>query len=111
MKFSGGKTKTLVEIRIALIAVFKKLKSESQYIIELKDIKQMNGESTWDFDQWFKVLMGQVSFDISDAQHKEWFIAALLPHIRVPLTQQKITTQEEALEIAMKLEASPISET
>jgi len=67
MKFSGGKTKTLDEIWIALIAEFRKPKSKSQCIIELKEIKQLNGESTWDFDQRFKVLMGQVSFDISDA--------------------------------------------
>jgi len=111
MKFSGGQPKILNEIQMTLIVEFKKPKSESQCIIELKEIKQMNGESTWDFDQRFKVLMGQVSFEISDAQHKEWFIAALLPHIRVPLTQQRITSQEEALEISMKLEASPIGET
>ena len=54
--------------------------------------------------------MGQVTFTISDAQHKEWFIAALLSHIRVLLTQQKIKSQVDALEIAMKLEASPIGE-
>jgi len=71
----------------------------------------MNGESTWEFDQRFKVLMGQLSFDISDAKHKEWFIATILPHIRVPLTQHKIATQEKALYIAMKLEASPIGDT
>jgi len=35
----------------------------------------------------------------------------MLPHIIVPLTQQKIMMQAEALEIAMKLEASPIGET
>ena len=39
MKFSGGKTKTLGEIRINLFAEFKKAKSESQCIIELKEIK------------------------------------------------------------------------
>jgi len=71
----------------------------------------LNGESTWDFDQRFKVPMGQVSFPISDAQHKEWFIAAMLPHIRVSLTQHKIMMQAEALEIAMKLEASSLGET
>ena len=47
---------------------------------------------------------------MSDVQHKEWFIAALVPHIRMPLTQQKIATQSEELEIAMKLEASPVDE-
>jgi len=65
----------------------------------------------WDFDQRFKVLMIQVSFTIPNAQHKEWFIVAILPHVRVPLMQQKVVTQAEALEIAMKLEASPVGET
>jgi len=86
MKFSAGQPKSLAEIRTTLIAEFKKPKSESQCIIELKEIKQRNGESMWDFDQRFKVLMAQVPFEIVDAQHKEWFIVALLPHIRVPLT-------------------------
>ena len=43
---------------------------------------------------------------MSDVQHKEWFIAVLVPHIRQLLMQQKITTQSEAQEIAVKLEAS-----
>ena len=65
------------------------------------------GESIWDFDQRFKVLLDQVSFAIGPTQHKEWFIAALLPHIRTPLMQQKVADQQEALEIAMKLETAP----
>ena len=43
-------------------------------------------------------------------QHKDWFIATLLPHIQGPLMQQKIESQMEALELAMKLEASPIGD-
>ena len=43
---------------------------------------------------------------MSDVQHKEWFIVALVSHIRMPLMQQNIVSQTEALEIAMKLEAS-----
>ena len=31
----------------------------------------------------------------------------LLPHLRGPMGQQKIDSQEEALEISMKLEAAP----
>ena len=50
--------------------------------------------------------MARVNFEMSNIQHKEWFIATLLSHIRLPLMQQKIATQSEALEIAMKLEAS-----
>ena len=48
---------------------------------------------------------------MSDVQHKEWFIVALVPHIRQPLMKQNIATQNEALEMVMKLEASPIGET
>ena len=47
---------------------------------------------------------------MSNVQHKEWFVATLLLHIRIPLMQQKIVSQIEALEIAMKLESSLIGE-
>ena len=55
--------------------------------------------------------MAKVSFGMSDIQHKECFIAALVPHIRMPLMQQNIATHSEALEIAMKLETSLIGKT
>ena len=64
----------------------------------------------WDFDQRFKVLLDQVSFTIGPAQHKEWFIAALLPHIRAPLMQQKVADQQEALEISIKVETAPVKD-
>jgi hypothetical protein len=58
----------------------------------------------WEFDQRFKTLTGHLSFQIPDEQNKEWFISALLPHIRVPIMQHNIVSQVEALEIAMMLE-------
>jgi hypothetical protein len=61
----------------------------------------------WDYDQQFNILLDRMTFQIQDVQHREWFIAGLLPHIRVPLTQQKVMTQEEAMEISMRLEATP----
>jgi hypothetical protein len=64
----------------------------------------------WEFDQRFKTLTGHLSFQIPDEQNKKWFIAILLSHIRVPLMQQKIASQEKALEIAMKLESNPMGE-
>ena len=64
-----------------MICEFGKPKSESQCITEIKEIKQLPMESIWDFDQRFKNLMAKFSFQMSDIQHKEWFIAALLPHI------------------------------
>jgi hypothetical protein len=54
--------------------------------------------------------MGRITFQILDQQHREWFIARLLPHIHGPLIQQKDCVAAEALEIAMKLEASPIGD-
>jgi hypothetical protein len=67
-------------------------------------------ESVWDFDQRFKDLMGRLTFQISDQQHKEWFIARLVPHIHRPLIQQKVASHPEALEIAMKLESSLVGD-
>jgi hypothetical protein len=64
----------------------------------------------WEFDQRFKTLTGHSSFQIPDEKNKEWFISALLPHIRVPLMQHNISSQAEALEIAMKLESTPMRE-
>ena len=55
--------------------------------------------------------MAKVSFQMSDVQHKEWFISALLPHIRTSLMQHKLLSHIEALEITMKLEASPVGDT
>ena len=107
----GGTTKTLDNIRTRIFEEFKKLKSEAQYITKLKEIKQFPNETIWDFDQGFKTLMAWVSFQISDVQHKEWFITVLVLHIQQPLMQQNIVTQSEDLEIAMNLEASPIGET
>ena len=97
MKFSAApiKTphKTLEEIRAAMISEFRKPKSESQCITEIKEIKQALAEAVWDFDQWFKTLMAKVRFKMSDVQHKEWFIATLLPHIQGLLMQPKIELQ------------------
>jgi hypothetical protein len=100
----------LKQIKTALIAEFKKPKSESQCITELKEIKQKVVEPVWEFDQRFKTLTSHLSFQIPDEQNKEWFIVSLLPHIRIPLMQQNITSQVEALDISMKLELAPMGE-
>ena len=75
-----------------MIAEFKKPKSESQCITKLKEIKQKLTESVWEFDQKFKTLLSQVSFDIDVQKHREWFIVALLPHIRLSLMQHKVAS-------------------
>ena len=40
----------LADIKAAMIKEFKKPKSESQCITELREIQQRQGESVWDFD-------------------------------------------------------------
>jgi hypothetical protein len=52
MKFVQGlvQPKPLNEIKNALIAKFKKPKSESQCITELKEIKQKVAKPVWEFD-------------------------------------------------------------
>jgi hypothetical protein len=94
MKFVQGvvQPKPLNDIKTALIVEFKKPKLESQCITELKEIKKKVVEPVWEFDHRFKTLIGHLSFQIPYEQNKEWFIAALLPHIRVPLMQQKIAS-------------------
>jgi hypothetical protein len=77
--------KPLNEIKNVLIVEFKKPKSESQCITELKEIKQKVAEPAWEFDQRSKTLTGRLTFQIPDEQNKEWFITALLPDIRVSL--------------------------
>jgi hypothetical protein len=73
MKYNQ-QVRTLAQIKTALVQEFKKPKSESQCITELKEIKQKPTELVWEFDQKFKSLLDHLSFDIGPQQHKEWFI-------------------------------------
>ena len=41
----------------------------------------------------------------------EWFIAMLLPHLRMPMSHQNFESQEKAVEADMKLEAAPWEDT
>jgi len=59
-----GQARMLTKIRQELLKEFKKPKSKSQYIIELKEIKHVQNESVWDYDQSFKDLMGRLTFQI-----------------------------------------------
>lgn len=114
MKFQttvlAGHTRTLVEIKIALILEFKKPKVELQCITKLNEIKKIPNEIVWDFDKKFKTLMDRMTFQIPSEQHKEWFIVALLPHIRLPMVHHKLASPAEALEETIRMEASIIEE-
>jgi hypothetical protein len=47
---------------IDLLREFQKPKSESQHIIEIKEIKKQARETMWDYDQWFKILLDRPTF-------------------------------------------------
>lgn len=102
---------SLVATKNTLNVEFKKPKLQSQCITKIKEIKQVVNEIAWDVDQRLKCLIGQANFHISNELHKEWYIATLFPHLILPLSQKNIGTQAEALEIVMKLEASPVQDT
>jgi hypothetical protein len=78
----AGQARSLTKIKRDLLREFQKPKSKSQCITEIKEIKQQGGETIWDYDQRFKILLDRLTFQIQDVQHREWFIAGLLPHIQ-----------------------------
>jgi hypothetical protein len=90
-----GQTRTLADIRKALLKEFQKSKSESQCITEMKEIKQLSNESVWDFDQRFKILKDRLAFQIPDEKHREWFIAGLLSTYTLPFdtTEDYVTVR------------------
>lgn len=48
--------------------------------------------------------------NLTDSQHQDCFIVMFLPHLRNTLSQQKIGTQAEVLEIKMRLHETPIQD-
>lgn len=100
----------MVETQQALKNEFRKPKSQVQSIMDFKEIQQNVNESTWDFDQTLKLLIRQGNMSIMDSQNRDCYMTSLLPHLIFPLSQQKIVTQEEAVEITMRLEASPVQD-
>ena len=77
----------------------------------MKDIKQGAFESVWEVDHWLKKEIREGGFEYDDRKHMEWFIAMLLPHLRIPMSHQTFESQEKDVEVAMKLEVAPIEDT
>ena len=47
---------------------------------------------------------------LTDAQHCEWFVVSLKPHLQMVLSRQSLSTQAEALEMVMRLHETPIQD-
>lgn len=78
-------------------------KSEAHLIVGFKDITMLPSETPWELDQRIKCMIHEANMNLTDGQHREWYVASLLPHLRSALSQQKITTEVEALNISMRL--------
>lgn len=83
---------TLEETKDALNKGFSKPQSDSQSVVGFKEITMRVGETPWELDQRLKCVIWEAKRQLIDGQHCEWFIASLLPHLRIALSQQKIGT-------------------
>ena len=68
------------------------------------------GETPWDLDQKLKTTIHEANMALTDGQHHAWFVASLTPHLRMALSQQKISTQAGALEMVMRLHETHIQD-
>lgn len=100
----------IANIQVALNREFSRPKSETQSIIRFKEIVMLPGETPLELDQRLKCMIHEANMTLTDGQHRAWFVASLTPHLRNALSQQKLSTQVKALEIAMRLHKTLIQD-
>lgn len=101
---------SLADTQTTLNKEFNTPKCESQSVIRFKEIMMRHGETPWELDQRLKFQIREGNMNLTDGKHREWFVASLLPHLKVTLSQKMIGTQVEALEIMMRLHETPIQD-
>ncbi len=67
-------------------------------------------ETHWELDQRLKCIIHEANMTLIDGKHSEWFVTSLTPHLRNVMSQQRLTTEVEALEIMMRLHETPIQD-
>ena len=67
-------------------------------------------EMPWELDQRMKCGICEANMNLTDSQHRNWLIIALLSYLSITLSQKKIGTQAEALKIVMRLHETPIQD-
>jgi len=45
------------------------------------------GETPWELDQRLKCMIHEANMTLTDGQHREWFVALLMPNLRNTLSQ------------------------
>lgn len=68
------------------------------------------GETPQELDQRPKGMICKANMTLIDGQHRTRFVASLTLHLRIALSQQKLSTQVKALEITMRLHETPIQD-
>jgi len=89
---------------------FSMPKSEAQSIIRFKEITMLPGETPWELDQRLKCTIRKANMTLTDGQHCDWFVASLTLLLWNTLSQQRLTTQVEALEVTMRLHKTLIQD-
>jgi len=82
----------IAEIKDALNKEFSQPKLETQSIMGFKETAMPLGETLWDLDQHLKCMILEANMTLSEEQHHAYFVASLTPHLRMALSQQKIST-------------------
>ena len=100
----------IVDIQATPNREFSRPKSETQLIIGFKEIVMLPGKTPCELDQRLKCMIREANMTLNDGQHHAWFVASLTPHLRTALSQQKLSTQAEALENTMRLHETPIQD-
>lgn len=98
---SNHSNKGIAAVQDVLKKEFGRSKSEAQSVIRFNEIVMMPSETLWDLDQRLKSSIREANMILTDDQHHAWFVASLAPHLRIALSQQKISSQAKALEAAM----------
>lgn len=57
-----------------------------------------------------KSTIREANMTLTNAQHRAWFVSSLTPHLRMALSQQKLSTHAKALVVAMRLNETPIQD-
>ena len=68
------------------------------------------GKNPWDLDQRLKRKICEANMMLTHELHHTWFVASLTPHLRMSLSQKKLSTQAEALQMEMRLHETPIQD-
>lgn len=82
----------IMNIQAALNREFNRPKSETQLIIGFNEIMMLLGETAWELDQILKCMIREANMTLMGGQHRTWFVASLMPHLRNALSQQKLST-------------------